>query len=135
MSAECYRALREAPVYFNIEVTHLHFVCGLFAPVDLLSGIGVVRIVRRIIVVREHLDLRTFLQVDRLLQLVGDLPVEIVAGNAQHCFRCSIGAHNAVLERFAAQMRMRSHIEKVAVIWRRRHGFQSRARCAVVSGT
>jgi hypothetical protein len=135
MSAECYRALSGIRGHFDIEVTHQHFIRGLFTPVDLLSSIGVVRIVRRIVVVRDHLDLRTFLQVDRLLQLVGDLPVEIVAGNAQHCFRCSIGAHNAVLERFAAQMRMRSHIEKVAVIRRRRHGFQSRARCAVVSGT
>src|SRR5437868_12919968 len=75
-----------------------HLFPALVAPFDDLGGIGIVRIVRRIIEMRHARYLSAFRQQNVTHRLVPKLPAEIVTGHAQNGL-CLTGPENqAVLE-------------------------------------
>ena len=69
-------------------------------------------------------DLGALGQVDRLGKPIGELPVEVILGNAEDFLGGSIGTRDAVLERLAAQMRVRHHADQFAIDGDRRDGGQ-----------
>src|SRR5690242_11410261 len=73
-----------ACIHCHIEPADHHFFPRLVAPADLLLRVRIVAVVGRIVEVRGALDLRPLGQHDRIGEVIEELPVEIVIGNAQH---------------------------------------------------
>src|SRR5580704_7166970 len=60
-----------------------HLFPSLVAPADLMQWIGIVRVARGVVIMRDHFDLGPLGQDLWLLQFVGGLPIEVVVRHRQ----------------------------------------------------
>src|SRR5580704_15513563 len=72
-----------SPVYDNAQGGAQHFVPTLISPSNRRGGIRIIGIVRGIVPMRRHPDARAFRQLQRLVEIVNDLPIEVVVRNAE----------------------------------------------------
>src|SRR5215831_18018536 len=90
-----------------IDPTDHHFFPSLVTPADLLLGIGIRCVGRRIIEVRKAMNLRPLGEQSWLRQPVGRLPAEIVARNRKEDLGPAVWVFGAVLKIPASQMHVR----------------------------
>src|SRR5688572_17389798 len=88
-----FRALRVNRV---IEEPVHHLFPGLFAETDGLRRVGILRILSRIVEMRDGFDLRSLRNSDRRLRVVIDLPAEIIVWHREQDLRSPVGIYRAV---------------------------------------
>ena len=79
----------------------------LLAEADLLRGIGIRRVVLRVVVTSVDLDPRPLRDRDRFLAAVARLPVEVVPGHVEEDLLGTVGKERHVLEGLPAHVRVR----------------------------
>src|ERR1017187_5221309 len=94
----------------DIEPADHHLVPGLISKVHNRVWIGVIRIVGRVIEVRDALDPASFGQQHRLGENVYELPVEIISGNAEQGAGLPGRIDHLVDEVLATKVHMRHQI-------------------------
>jgi len=90
-----------------LDVRLVHLVPALLGPEDFLLGRAIVFVPERVVVVAGRDDLAAGGNRDRLLEIVEQLPVEIVPGNAEHRLLATVGIHDHVAHVLPAQMHVR----------------------------
>ena len=90
----------------HVEKADHHLIEALLAPGYRLGGIGVVRVLCRVVVVRGALDPRARRQHNRFGQVVPKLPAPVIVGHVQDGACLSVGKYQPVRHVFAAHMHM-----------------------------
>src|SRR6185437_622126 len=70
-------------IHRNIEKSNHHLRPCLFTPTHRCAGIGIVRVVLRIVERRNGLQYRTGLERNRLRKAIAELPEKVITRNAQ----------------------------------------------------
>ena len=98
-------------VKLQIEKTDHHFIPALLPPYHRFGGIGIVRIVGRIVEMRGAFDLGALRQRNGIGKVVPQLPMPVINRHAQNRFTTAVGENQSVVERFSARVhvRMQSH--------------------------
>src|SRR5579862_2154236 len=100
----------------DVEPPDHHLIPALRTPEDRRSGIGIERVIGR--VVEDGMRLNAGSPREQLgrLKVIVRLPIEIVMRDVEQRFRLAAGIDRAEYERLAAQVHMRTHADQKAVL-------------------
>src|SRR5207247_10438254 len=98
-----------------------HLLPSHVAEVNGPVRIGIELVVRRIVVMRGNDHFGALRHLDRLREIVAELPIEIVAGDVQDNLFLPIGEDQRVFHVFSAHMHMRRHPMQLRICKEREH--------------
>src|SRR5215470_9540580 len=103
------RRRRWRPIDAERQTGEHHLFPGLIAPPHVLRWIGIRLVRRRVVVPRHRVELRPLRQLERLLELVVGLPLEVVVRHGEDRLRPAVRIGDVVAPPPAAHVRMREH--------------------------
>lgn len=103
-------------VHHDAEEGEHHLFPSHVAVIDGLVRIGIELIISGIIVMRRDDELGALWDLNRLFEIVGQLPIEVIMRHVQNGFHCAVGELQLIGHVFAAHMHVGKHVHQLDIL-------------------